>query len=169
MKSKVDKLKEIGELLSSGAITQAEFVRLKSELLIEKEPAHQTRDVNEMYTQQNAQKRTAPPRNNDEFRDARSVVIHHNSMEKKANGFGITGFVLALIGGFVWYLAIPFAVLGLIFSIIGMSMSGKTHKKGLAIAGFVISLVLLLIMIIFILLLANSSNHYYNGRMNQYY
>jgi hypothetical protein len=169
MKSKVDKLKEIGGLLSSGAITQEEFVRLKAELLIDKAPVSKSSDVNDMYAEHPGQNKSIPQGNNTHEQSRQSVVVHHHAPEKKANGFGITGFVLALVGGFIWFLAIPFAVLGLIFSIIGMSKSSTTHKKGLAIAGFVISLVLLLVMILFFLVVVNAPARYSGGGMNQYY
>lgn len=57
-------------------------------------------------------------------------------MVKKVNGFAIAGFVLSFFGIVSWLCA----VLGLVFSIIGVSSSKKTNSgKGLGIAGIVIS------------------------------
>lgn len=66
---------------------------------------------------------------------------------RKTQGFGIAGFVLSLAGLIMDYFIVTTicAILGTIFSSIAMSKYKPTiHKnKGLAIAGFVISVVLL--------------------------
>lgn len=62
----------------------------------------------------------------------------------KTNGMAITGFVLSLLGC-TW-------PLGLVFSIIGMSQTGKDPSqggRGLAIAGLVISIVWAVMTIVF--------------------
>lgn len=67
-----------------------------------------------------------------------TVII--NQTEKKSNGIGTAGFVLALIAiflGWVPVLGWILWLLGLIFSFVGVF---KT-PKGLAIAGLVISLI----------------------------
>lgn len=75
-----------------------------------------------------------------------------SSQPASANGMGIAGFVLSLIaicfswsfipGGILW-------LLGFIFSSIGMS-----HRpRGLAIAGFVISIVSLITVIVIIIIM----------------
>lgn len=61
-------------------------------------------------------------------------------VEKKGNGMGTAGFVLALLGLiFCWVPVLDWILwlLGLIFSIVGMFKP----KKGLAIAGFIISFI----------------------------
>ncbi len=62
------------------------------------------------------------------------------------NGFAIAGFVLAIIGFFLW----PLAVVGLILSCIGLNACKKRGAggRGLAIAGLVVAIVVLAIMLI---------------------
>ena len=61
--------------------------------------------------------------------------------QKSSNGFAVAGFVLSFF----------FAVLGLIFSIIGLNKAKTTGSgKGLSIAGLVISLVWIVLVIILI-------------------
>jgi len=70
---------------------------------------------------------------------------------------GIAGFVLSLVAGFFmliglipflgfinWFTTLPAAVIGIIFSAVGMSKS----KSGLAVAGLVISIVVICIAVI---------------------
>ena len=78
-------------------------------------------------------------------RNNKTTVIV-NQMEKKSNGLGTAGFVLALCGiffswipGFNWVLW----ALGFIFSFVGIFRK----PKGLAIAGLVISCLDLIILI----------------------
>ena len=78
-------------------------------------------------------------------RNNKTTVIV-NQMEKKSNGLGTAGFVLALCGmlfswipGFSWVLW----ALGFIFSFVGIFRK----PKGLAIAGLVISCLDLIILI----------------------
>ena len=68
---------------------------------------------------------------------------------RRTNGLGTAGFVLALIGLFV--AAVPVFgwiiwLLGLIFSAIGLLKS----PRGLAIAGFILSLIDLIILVAFV-------------------
>ncbi len=68
--------------------------------------------------------------------NAPQVVV----VEKKGNGMGTAGFVIALLGLiFCWLPVLNWILwlLGLIFSIVGMFKP----KKGLAIAGLVISFI----------------------------
>lgn len=67
-----------------------------------------------------------------------TVII--NQTEKKSNGIGTAGFVLALIAVFLgWVPVLGWIIwlLGLIFSFVGV----LKEPKGLAIAGLVISLI----------------------------
>lgn len=67
-----------------------------------------------------------------------TVIV--NQIEKKSNGLGTAGFVLALISLFFGWIPLfgwLIWVLGLIFSFIGIFKS----PRGLAIAGLVISLI----------------------------
>jgi len=67
-----------------------------------------------------------------------TVII--NQTEKKSNGVGTAGFVLALIAVFLgWVPVLGWIIwlLGLILSFVGVFK----HPKGLAIAGLVISLI----------------------------
>jgi len=81
---------------------------------------------------------------NQQSQSGKTVII--NQVEKKSNGIGTAGFVLALIAiflGWVPVLGWILWLLGLIFSFIGVF---KT-PKGLAIAGLVISLICVILLI----------------------
>lgn len=70
-------------------------------------------------------------------------------VEKKGNGMGTAGFVLALLGLiFCWVPVLDWILwlLGLIFSIVGMFRP----KKGLAIAGLVISFIFIILVTVVI-------------------
>lgn len=67
---------------------------------------------------------------------------------KQGNGMGVAGFVLALLGLLLCWVPILnwiLWILGLVFSIIGMFKP----KKGLAIAGLVISCLYILLLTVF--------------------
>ncbi|MGN1060554.1 MAG: zinc-ribbon domain-containing protein [Candidatus Coproplasma sp.] len=69
--------------------------------------------------------------------------------ERKVNGFGIAGFVIALLSLWLgtFYCIAP--IVGLVLSIVGMSMSKKCNScNGLAIAGLVISIISLVVWVI---------------------
>lgn len=73
------------------------------------------------------------------------VII--NQVEKKNNGIGTAGFVLAIVGLFLdWIPVLGWIIwiLGLIFSFIGIFRT----PKGLSIAGLIISLIDLVIIIV---------------------
>lgn len=69
-------------------------------------------------------------------------------VKQQGNGMGVAGFVLALLGLLLCWVPILdwiLWLLGLIFSIIGMFKP----KKGLAIAGLVISCIYILLITVF--------------------
>ena len=72
---------------------------------------------------------------------------------KKANGLGITGFVLSLVSFFPFY-GIPAGVIGLILSAVGNNNAkrGIVKNRGLALSGLIISIVSLCLQIIWILI-----------------
>ena len=76
-----------------------------------------------------------------------TIII--NQQEKKSNGVGTAGFVLALIALFVgWIPVLGWIVwlLGLIFSFVGVFK----EPRGMSIAGLVISLIgIILLLIVF--------------------
>lgn len=96
-------------------------------------------------------------------------------MVRETNGIGTAGFILALLGILlIWLPFINFILwgLGLLFSIIGLFKK----PKGLAIAGFVISMISIVISIVFfagaLLFLGNlidNSTIEYNQTENIYY
>ncbi|MCQ2263172.1 MAG: hypothetical protein MJZ70_02710 [Bacteroidales bacterium] len=74
-------------------------------------------------------------------------------VEKRPNGIGTAGFVCGLIGLCLCWIPVVgqiigwiLSTLGLIFSIIGIAK--KNAKKGLSIAGLIISCITILILII---------------------
>lgn len=75
---------------------------------------------------------------------------------KKANGFGIAGFIISLLS--LWFnsflLCIP-SVIGLIFSSVGLAIQKKHSANGLAIAGLVINIFSLVIWGILLLFLGS--------------
>ena len=82
---------------------------------------------------------------NQQSQPAQTVIV--NQAEKKTNGIGTAGFVLALIALFLGW--IPFLgwilwLLGLIFSFVGVFRT----PKGLSIAGLVISLIGIILLIV---------------------
>jgi hypothetical protein len=65
---------------------------------------------------------------------------------RKTNGMAVTGMVLGIISlvlFFVWFLAPVLAVLGIIFSGLGISQCNRLGQdgKGMAVAGLVCSLI----------------------------
>lgn len=69
-----------------------------------------------------------------------------NVKQTRTNGFGVAGFVLAILGivfGWVPYLGQIIWLLGLIFSCIGMAKA----PRGLAITGFILSFLDLILML----------------------
>ena len=68
----------------------------------------------------------------------------------KTNGLAIAGFVLSLTS----IILSPLAILGLIFSIIGLTQINKNGEegKGFAVAGIIVSAVLLFFILIFLLI-----------------
>jgi len=80
--------------------------------------------------------------------DTPKQTIIINQTEKKSNGTGTAGFVLALIGLFVsWIPVLGWIIwlLGAILSFVGVFKS----PKGMAIAGLIISFIGVIILIIF--------------------
>ncbi len=80
--------------------------------------------------------------------DTSKQTIIINQTEKKSNGTGTAGFVLALIGLFVSWIPVfgwIIWLLGLILSFVGIFKS----PKGMAIAGLIISLIGVIILIAF--------------------
>lgn len=74
-----------------------------------------------------------------------TVIV--NQIERKTNGMGTAGFVLALITLFLGWIPILgwlTWLLGLIFSLVGISR----EPKGLAIAGLVISLINIILIVL---------------------
>lgn len=82
------------------------------------------------------------------------------------NGLGTAGFVLGLIGllfspiPFVGMVAWPLVILGLIFSLIGLSRANRRRatNKGLAVAGIVLSLVGLVICVLWVVAFGKAVN-----------
>jgi hypothetical protein len=64
-----------------------------------------------------------------------------NRAASSNNGFAIAGFVLSILS---WFVLWPLAILGIIFSAIGM----KSERRGLAIAGLIIGIVGILLILI---------------------
>lgn len=64
---------------------------------------------------------------------------------QKKSGFSIAGFILSLCPILTGYLAIPCAILALVFSAIAISQckKGTGGKYGLALAGLIISIIIL--------------------------
>lgn len=95
---------------------------------------------------------------------SKTVVHQSQSLDvKKPNGFGIAGFIGSIVGGVFW----PVAVVGLVLSIIGVSQSSQKYRKGLAIAGLVISIVAIIGWAIIIFYLAHQQDK--TGNYSKYY
>lgn len=82
---------------------------------------------------------------NPQSQTGQTVIV--NQLERKSNGIGTAGFVLALIAIFLGWVPILgwiLWLLGLIFSSVGVFRT----PKGLAIAGLVISLIGIILLIV---------------------
>jgi len=82
-----------------------------------------------------------------EYQNPQGQTVIINQIEKKSNGIGTAGFVLALIAIFLgWVPVLGWIIwlLGLIFSLVGIFKI----PKGLAIAGLVISLIGIIFLIV---------------------
>ncbi|MDO9253955.1 MAG: hypothetical protein Q7U54_00480 [Bacteroidales bacterium] len=92
---------------------------------------------------------------NPQNQSGQTVII--NRLEKKSNGVGTAGFVLALIAVFLgWVPVLGWVIwlLGLILSFVGVFK----QPKGLAIAGLVISLIgIILLLTVFGALLGGAA------------
>ena len=65
---------------------------------------------------------------------AEPAISSKPKQDSKKNGFAIAGFVCSLVS---WFVLWPLAIVGIIFSAIGL----KSERKGLAIAGLVLGIV----------------------------
>lgn len=120
MMDKYDNLDKLVKLKEQGTITEAEFEIEKQKIL-----------------------------SSEQTTTAQSINMDTPATQtKKANGYGIVGFVLSIIGGFSWYFTLPVAGVALIFSLVGVMRSKQEYKMGLSIAGLVLSLLLILIWIV---------------------
>lgn len=129
-------LEKLQELKEKGVLTESEFELEKKKILAKPQ------------TQQPQQR------------------ANHKPTTKKSNGAGIAGFVISLVAGFNWYLTLPLGIVGLILSIVGMAKPSKTHKKGLAIAGLIISILVILAGIVFYIQLLTHKDS--TGAINRY-
>ena len=80
-----------------------------------------------------------------EDNSGKTIII--NQVQKKSNGIGTAGFVLAIIALFLGWIPLLgwiMWLLGLIFSFIGVFKS----PKGLSIAGLIISFIGIIILIV---------------------
>jgi hypothetical protein len=95
-------------------------------------------------------------KSNEQSNSGQTIII--NQQEKKSNGVGTAGFVLALIAlflGWVPVLGWVVWVLGLILSFVGVFKK----PKGMAIAGLVISLIgIILLLTVFGVLLGAAAS-----------
>ena len=83
--------------------------------------------------------------NKNEDNSGKTIII--NQVQKKSNGIGTAGFVLALIAlffGWIPFLGWIIWLLGLVFSFVGIFKS----PRGLSIAGLIISFIGIIILIV---------------------
>jgi hypothetical protein len=83
--------------------------------------------------------------NKNEENSGKTIII--NQVQKKSNGIGTAGFVLALIAlffGWIPFLGWIIWLLGLVFSFVGIFKS----PRGLSIAGLIISFIGIIILIV---------------------
>lgn len=73
--------------------------------------------------------------------------VNENDVKKSTNWFGVVGFVTSLISLFCGLEAgIVVAIIGLIFSSIGLGIRRKHSLNGFAVAGLVICIVVILLL-----------------------
>ncbi|MBR5082519.1 MAG: FHA domain-containing protein [Bacteroidales bacterium] len=82
------------------------------------------------------------------FEESPVVTGEHEAKKGDTNIFAILGFVFAFV----------FSLLGLVFSIVGLSKANKMggKQKGLAIAGLIISIISIVIIIIYFVVIAGT-------------
>lgn len=83
--------------------------------------------------------------NNEQNSPGQTIIV--NQTEKKSNGIGVAGFVLAIIALFLGWIPIfgwLIWLLGLIFSFVGVFKA----PRGFAIAGLVISLIGIILLVL---------------------
>ena len=94
-----------------------------------------------------------------------TVIIQQvEKQEQRKNGCGVAGFVFGLLGiilswissVFLWWLAIPFAAIGFVLSLIGVIV-GKAKKQsiGLGVAGLILSLISIVIVLLVVFVLGS--------------
>jgi len=85
-----------------------------------------------------------------------TVSAPHSSVQ--TSGMAVAGLVCSIVGLIIW---IPFPLLGLIFSIVGLNQTkdNKRGGRGLAIAGLIVSIVSMLLGLVwFIVLIIGAAN-----------
>jgi hypothetical protein len=88
--------------------------------------------------------------------EQRTVVV-----QSRGNGMSVAGFVLGLLGALLglFLIGFPLAVLGVVFSIIGLRRANADPLrggKGLAIAGLVLGIVGVLLTVLWVIAVADA-------------
>ncbi len=96
-----------------------------------------------------------PVQNSTTTTQPQTIIVQQVSSDK--NGMAIAGFVLSLLAALSLGLSFIFELLGLIFSIMGLSKakSANGNGKGLAIAGIVLAAISIALLILYFTVLAD--------------
>ena len=90
---------------------------------------------------------TQDPQNPQEQQQQQGPTVIVNQAEKKSNGLGTAGFIMALLAGILFWVPVLnwiLWILGLVFSFIGVFKK----PRGLAIAGLIISLLWIIVIVV---------------------
>jgi hypothetical protein len=90
-------------------------------------------------------------------------VVYAQLPQQRGNGMATAGFVCGLLGAifgaipFVFWIAFPLAVLGIVFSVIGLRRANREPERGgrgLSIAGLVLGIIGLILAILWVVFIA---------------
>jgi hypothetical protein len=159
---KYEKLRSLHQLMKDGAITAEEYEAEKIKLM-----TGTSMTLNESYASDNLKKSQdfsaassptiSSPQSYQGAPIQNTIIYPAPAQNRRASGAAVTGFIFTLIG-IIPYLSILFIPIGIILCFIGVTLNGKKYKKGLAIAGLVIGLLVLFAWALVIFFIYNHSN-----------
>jgi len=158
---KYEKLRSLHLLFKDGVLTEEEYAIEKNKIM-----RGSSMTINDMYSSAESiddQGRAQPsgptiirPQSHQGPPVQHTIIYPPPTQNKRANGVAIPGFIFALIG-IIPYATIVFTPIGIILCFIGVALNGKKYKKGLAIAGLVISLLTLCFWVLVVFTVYNYS------------
>ncbi|MBL4703066.1 MAG: SHOCT domain-containing protein [Flavobacteriales bacterium] len=178
---KFDKIKELHQLMQDGALTEAEFNAEKKKLIADEPevleaeivadlPATRPKTIHQSFQHESQQTAQATFVQQSSYQaPPEPTIIYPNTIGvKRGNGFGTTGFIFSLLS-IIPVVGPLFGIIAFILSIIGLCLNGRKYKKGLAIAGLIISIITVLGWILFYVFIITLHTSNLNSRYYDYY